>query len=125
MSNPWSRFIRKSCSSDSSALCYPYCTSVLPVINYYHCIFQTGIQFIFSNIICSNICQLYISLTQYCFVKIVLLTISYKMNPPGNVPGVFGVLDIIGHTNRLFDTQYDDRCLFWNHIWILVHKLIV
>ena len=97
ISNQLSRIIIKSCYSDSSAFYHSSCTSVMPVIKSYHYIFQTGIKFTFPNIIFPNICQFQTSLTQYWFVKILLLTISYKLHPTGNAPGVFGVLAIIGH----------------------------
>ena len=73
----------------------------------------------------SNVCQMQTYLTPHCIVQIELFKISYKVNYYGNVSGVFGVLIIISHTHSLFAIQYNNRWLFWNHIWILFQKLII
>ena len=54
-----------------------------------------------------------------------LFTISYKNNYSSNLSGGFDVLNILVHTSRLFSLQYNERCLLWNHICILVYHIII
>ena len=82
-------------------------------------------QFIFPIILGSNVCQFHTSLAQHYLVKTSLFAIYYKVHYSGNVSGVFGVLTITVHTNILLSIQYNNRCLLWNQICIIVQQLIV